>query len=174
MTAPVLDAGPLTLRPFEESDVDFVHGLLNDERVRQYLSKTRPQSGDAVRRFVETEDDLRLVARVDGERVGVVDLVHVDESFGTAELGYFFDPESWGNGYATAAARAVLGHGFDERRLHRVSAQVVDPNSGSRRVLEKLGFRREGIFRDQAFVAGERVDVHWYGLLAEEWRGNGS
>jgi len=50
-----------------------------------------------------------------------------------------------------------------------VFARVLDPNEGSKRVLEKVGFEREGTLRDQVFVSGEHVDVGRYGLLADEW-----
>ena len=62
-----------------------------------------------------------------------------------------------------------MTYGFDERRLHKVFARVLEPNSASQRLLDRLGFEREGRLRDQAFVRGEPVDVLRYGLLESAW-----
>lgn len=68
------------------------------------------------------------------------------------------------------AVRSLAGYAFDERRLHRVAADVYAPNDASKRVLEKVGFEREGVRRSHAFVEGEHVDVYEYGLLESTWR----
>jgi len=64
-----------------------------------------------------------------------------------------------------------VSHGFDELRLHWVSATVVADNEAFRRVLEKLGFVHEGTKRDDAFVDGTDVDRELYAVLREEWAG---
>ncbi len=95
----------------------------------------------------------------------------VNDRWGTAEIGYMIAPDEWGNGYATDALRTLTAHAFRERRIHKLSAQVYETNDASQRVLEKAGYSQEGIFREEAFVDGEYVDVHRYGLLAEEFDG---
>jgi RimJ/RimL family protein N-acetyltransferase len=60
-------------------------------------------------------------------------------------------------------------YAFEERRLDKVVAEAYATNPGSRRVLEKVGFREEGVHRQEAFVGGERVDLVHFGLLAEEF-----
>lgn len=103
--------------------------------------------------------------------VGSVVLFDEDDVSGTATLAYWLAPEYWGHGYATDAVGALLDHGFGDRRLHKVRAEVIESNDGSRRVLERLGFEREGTLRGEKFVDGEHVDVFRYGLLADEWGG---
>jgi RimJ/RimL family protein N-acetyltransferase len=78
-------------------------------------------------------------------------------------------PSAWGNGYATDALREICRYGFDERRLNKVVARAYETNPASNRVLEKVGFEQEGTFRQEAFVRGEFVDIHRYGLLAAEF-----
>jgi RimJ/RimL family protein N-acetyltransferase len=60
-------------------------------------------------------------------------------------------------------------YAFAERRLDKVGAAAYETNSGSKRVLEKAGFTREGTLRREAFVGGERVDLVHFGLLADEF-----
>ena len=104
-----------------------------------------------------------------GERVGTIGLHDVTATHGNGEVGYFFAPDAWGNGYATDATRTVVEYAFGERRLQKVYARAFAFNDASQRVLEKVGFEREGVHRDQVFVDGEFVDVYRFGVLAGEW-----
>lgn len=85
-------------------------------------------------------------------------------------LGYLLHPESWGRGFATEAVRAVLDHVFEamEPTLHRVQADHFPDNPASGRVLEKLGFSREGVMRDFIFKNGRPRDVVRWAILRDE------
>ena len=65
-------------------------------------------------------------------------------------LGYCLDDAAWGHGHAAEAARALLQWTFDTLDLNRVQAETDTPNAASARVLEKLGFVREGTLRKTA------------------------
>jgi RimJ/RimL family protein N-acetyltransferase len=71
------------------------------------------------------------------------------------------------------ALLALLNHGFTDWGLNRVEADIDPRNLGSARVLERLGFRREGLLRQRWIVGDEVSDSAWYGLLRSEWRGAG-
>ena len=173
-----LDGDRVTLRVPDESDVAFLLEHENDPDVRATRSVTAPSGPDDVRRRLggtlgRNDDTLALVVFADGDRVGHVYLIRErpgDATYRRAELAYWVAPGEQGNGYATDAARTVLGHGFDRLGLHKVTAKAFGSNEASVRVLEKLGFSQEGVFRDEAFVDGEFVDLLRFGLLAEEWR----
>ena len=77
----------------------------------------------------------------------------------------------WNQGYATEAAGRVVEYGFETLDLHRIQAFVLPTNIGSVRVLEKLGFRREGVLRDYVLKWGEFQDRAIYGLLRGELGG---
>ena len=87
-----------------------------------------------------------------------------------AELGYWLGAASWGHGYATEAAGALVDYGFRELALERVYAQVLEGNAASCRVLDKLGLLEEGVRRKHVRKAGTLRDVTLYGLLFDEWR----
>jgi RimJ/RimL family protein N-acetyltransferase len=160
------------LRPTEPEDAEFLAESVNDPRVRAGLSMSDPKSVAEEEEWIESiheDDGLHLVIADDGEPVGTVGLHHVNDRFGTAEVGYWVAADFHGQGYATAATRLVLRYAFRERGLHRVSARAFATNDGSRRVLEKAGFREEGRLREDAFVEGERVDTIMYGILAGEF-----
>jgi len=167
-----LDGDDVALRTVERADLDFCQRALNDPAVRAGLSVSEPVTTDEEESWYENRvvesDDIHLLACVDGDPAGVVGLTNVNETWGTAELGYWLAPKYHGNGYATAGASLLVAYGFTERRLHKVYANAFAHNEASQRVLEKVGFEREGVHRDQAFVDGEHVDVFRYGLLASD------
>lgn len=71
-----------------------------------------------------------------------------------AKLGYAVAADEWGRGYGADAARTLLTYGFEHLDLHRVSAAVGPGNGSSIRLLERLGFAREGRLRDHVFTNG--------------------
>jgi RimJ/RimL family protein N-acetyltransferase len=73
------------------------------------------------------------------------------------------------------ALEAVIDFAFDTLKLHRIEADVDTQNTGSLGILEKLGFKREGLFRERWFVYDEWQDSVMLGLLKRDWRtSNGS
>ena len=86
-----------------------------------------------------------------------------------AYVGYYVLPDYWGNGYASEAARLLVTYAFDELNAHRVEASVQADNPASRRVLEKLGFQKEGVKRDAFYKEGEYKDIQLWSLLTDEF-----
>jgi [ribosomal protein S5]-alanine N-acetyltransferase len=88
-------------------------------------------------------------------------------AFQNAYLGYAIDRERTGRGLATAAVAAALEHAW-KLDLHRVQANVVPDNAASRRVLEKNGFRYEGLALRYLHIGGRWADHAMYAITAEE------
>lgn len=86
----------------------------------------------------------------------------------TGVLGYWIGRPVAGRGHATAAVRAILGFGFDDLGLHRVEAACLPSNLASRRVLEKAGFRHEGLARAYLKINGEWADHLLFGVIRDE------
>lgn len=87
-----------------------------------------------------------------------------------ADIGYELNPEQWGQGYASEAARAMVAFGFTELGVHRIWAHCIADNAASARVLEKLGMRQEGRLREQEYFKGRWWDTLLYAILEPEWR----
>jgi len=187
MPGPVFLRGDgVTLHPVEEADYDFFQRHGNHPEVRPGFGGGEPVSTDDVAERVEgmRDDDesetFLICADSDGqsegekgdrERVGEAFLFDLYEGRGSVEIGYWIAPAHQGNGYATAAAAALVDYCFAERRLHKVNARVLAFNDGSRAVLEKVGFEREGCRREDFYLDGEYVDSDLYGIVADEWDG---
>ncbi|PSH00296.1 MAG: hypothetical protein BRC28_00235 [Nanohaloarchaea archaeon SW_4_43_9] len=72
--------------------------------------------------------------------------------------------------YGTEVAKLITGYGFNELNYHRMMARAYKDNKGSNRIREKLGFQKEGKFREHTYVDGEFQDVNIYGILENEWK----
>jgi RimJ/RimL family protein N-acetyltransferase len=103
-----------------------------------------------------------------GELLGAISL-HMSQAHSQGEIGYWIGVTSWGEGFATEAARAVIGYAFAELKFHRVQGRHFTRNAASGRVLQKLGMQHEGTHRD-AYQRWDRFeDVAVYAVLAPEW-----
>ncbi len=103
-----------------------------------------------------------------GLLLGMTSLHRVDWHRRTAGLGYWVRRSHWSRGIASEAAMATLEQAFRHHRLHRVEAHVALENHASHRVVEKVGFRREGVARAFELVDGRYLDHVQYGLLASD------
>ena len=87
----------------------------------------------------------------------------------TGTLGYWVGQPHAGQGVGTAAARAMLGFAFGALKLHRVEAACVPSNQASHRVLEKAGFRHEGLARAYLKINGVWADHLLFGVIEDEF-----
>ncbi|MEU3661016.1 GNAT family protein [Streptomyces sp. NPDC032940] len=179
LPTPTLHTPRLRLRAFEDTDADDLFALHSNPHILRYwdsppwTERSRAETFLGVCRRVEREGTgARLAAeRVsDGAFIGWCNLGSWNPDFRSAVFGYCYDDAVWGQGYATEAARAVLGWAFDTLDLNRVQAEVDTRNAPSARVLEKLGFVREGTLREDCVVNGDVSDSWIYGLLRRDWQ----
>jgi ribosomal-protein-alanine N-acetyltransferase len=107
--------------------------------------------------------------RAGGAIVGRLTLSQVfRRAFQNCYLGYFVAEEHNGRGYATDAVRQAVDYAFGRLRLHRVQANVMTKNPRSARVLEKAGFRREGLALRYLQIAGRWEDHDLYAITVED------
>jgi len=168
----------LELRDFLERDVDSVHRWASDPEVVRFMGwgpNTREQTREFLqRKFAERTGeprmawDLAVLRRDTGRVIGSVGL-RIGPDGEQAALGYCYDQDAWGHGYATEAAREMLRFGFDDLGLHRIHASVDTRNGASIRVLDKIGMRQEGRLRQHARIRGEWRDSFLYAILRSEW-----
>ena len=91
-----------------------------------------------------------------------------DEDFRLATVTYVLARHAWGQGYATEAMAAVVDWAYQNLDLNRLQTEVDTRNPPSARVLEKLGFTREGTLRENCIVDGDVSDSWIYGLIASD------
>lgn len=171
----------LVLRPPRPDDAAALFAIHADPEVMRYWATppwTDPRmaeeriAGDLERIAEGTALRLHLEPAGGGPILGAVTLFAFVEPSARAETGYILAREAWGRGYAQEAMGALLDYGFTALGLRRIEADIDPRNSASARLLERLGFTREGCLRERWQVGDEVSDTALYGLLAREWRGS--
>lgn len=177
MKLPTLTTERLTLSIPRPSDAARISDLAGDRAVALNTeSIPHPYTEEEARTWIEavreeiSDGEAAVFAvrlRDEEELVGVVGL-HPEPEHERAMLGYWVGRPYWHNGYATEAARETIRWGFEALGIGRVYARCFGRNRASRRVLEKLGMRREGRLRRHFKKWDETVDVCVYGILRSE------
>ena len=178
-----LETERLLLRPFGPDDLEALFAIQADESVARWLyndPRTLEETRELLARTIggaalHGEGEwlsAAAVLRTTGELVGDVSLHWASEAHGQGELGFVVHPEHQGRGYATEASRPLLDFAFGPLGLHRVIGRLEPRNTGSARVLEKLGMRREAHLVENEWVKGEWQSELVYAILAREWVGS--
>jgi RimJ/RimL family protein N-acetyltransferase len=108
-----------------------------------------------------------FVEKKDGTKIGVVGVFPVGDLW---EIGFTLIPAERGKGYGTEAVTIIVDYLFLSRDLVRIQATTDLRNTTSQSLLEKTGFRKEGIVRKSMFIHGEWRDLMLYSILREEWK----
>ena len=176
----LLDAGPCVLRPFRPGDEESVARNANDPRIAMNLRDRfpHPYTLDHAIEWVRHASVLDPVTTFaitvvgnDDETVGGIGLLPGSdvERIG-AEVGYWLGVRYWNRGLTSAALRTITVYGFETLGLERIFALPFATNGGSVRVLEKVGYAREGRLRRSAIKDGTVVDQFLYAAIREDWR----
>lgn len=169
----------LVLRPFRRGDEAAVLAYRRRAEVCRYIPAD-PLTEVAAPAFIadritalriEADGDRMVFAvELDGLVIGDVLVRTTQLADGQAEIGWVFNPDFHGRGYATEAARELIRLSFDELGMHRVWAQLDPRNTASVRVCERLGMRHEAHLRQDMWLKGEWTDSAIYAILEQEWR----
>ncbi len=171
----------LLLRPITADDLDYVHDVQSRSDVTRYLLfdvRNREEARQALLQKMQAPPPdreggsltLAVVLPATGAVIGDVVLFCRSEQHRQGEIGYIFHPDCAGRGYATEAARALLGLAFAEFGLHRITGRIDARNAASARVLQRLGMRLEAHFAQNEFIKGEWTDEIVYAILDHEWK----
>lgn len=115
--------------------------------------------------------DFAIRHRTRPERhLGNISIWYTSRTGKVGEIGYWVRSDATQAGIATEAAEALVGLGFDQLGLHKITLRIAVGNRASERVAEKLGFVREGLLRQELQINGEWVDHTLYSLLEHEYQ----
>ena len=174
---PVLETEDLILRRIRRKDAGDIYRYASDPEVARYVLWDPHRSLAETRRVVRClcrraregwPSSWAVTLRETGRVIGTVGFVWYSAENRSAELGYSFSREYWNRGYATQAVGAVSSEAFRSLPLNRLEAQYDVRNPASGRVLQKCGFRREGLLRGRVLNKGEYADVVMYSLLRSD------
>jgi len=176
---PTLRAPRLILRTLTEADVVDVLSVFSDPLVLRYwdgpLMTTQQDAMQYIDRInygFRRRELLQwgIADAVTNAVVGTCTLTHLSLVHGRSEIGFALKQDRWRKGLGSEAVTAVIDFALGDLGLNRIEADVDPRNERSLRLLDRLGFRREGHLRERYFMNGERQDAILMAMLRSEWQ----
>jgi RimJ/RimL family protein N-acetyltransferase len=168
----------LLLRDLKETDAQAVQDYAADVAVVRFMDwgpNNREETEAFIQRALEAQKEkprhhytLAITLKVDKKLIGSCG-VHVSNPDNREGwIGYCFNKQFWGKGYATETAKTLVEFGLEKLCLHRVFATCDPENIASARVLEKAGMKFEGHIREHKLVKGKWRDSLLYAVINQE------
>lgn len=164
----------LILRNFQESDYSDLHEYLSDPYVvlyEPYKVMSKSEVLDNLKWRISSDEMVAVELKASHKMIGNVYLGNRDCN--SIEIGYVFNREYWGKGYAREACEALIQEQF-KKGVHRIFAECDPNNSNSWKLLDKLGFTKEAHFRKNVYFWKDEMgnpiwkDTYVYSLLNKE------
>lgn len=181
-TQPRIETERLTIRLVERPDLPSLLAINSNDTVTRFLPyESWKDMADAeawhsraeARHAAGEAGQFVIVLRASGRVIGTCLLFRFEEASARAEVGYVLGQEYWGAGYMLEAIKALVAFAFEQMHLRRLEAELDPRNVASAKLLERLGFVKEGLLRQRWAMKGEITDSSLYGLLRAEWQAAG-
>ena len=174
----VIHVGAIRLRRFRLEDARDIAARINDPEISRFTIQIPYPYGvkDAID-FISNNEvwfeegsslNLAITLKEEDSVIGGIGLMNIDRKFNHAEIGYWIGKEYWGKGMVSQCVQAMVRLGFDRIGLQRISAVVFSPNTRSKRILEKNGFKFEGTMRDRYILDGRPADGDIFGITRRD------
>lgn len=167
----MLEGKSIRLKLGDKEDLDFFVDFWNNldyygdyEPIMEQMTKA-----EAEKRLADSSKTAYfIIQKKDGTSIGLI--ACFGQSSGSITVGYAIKPSEHGKGYGTEALQLMVDYLFLAKDVYRVQANTDPENKSSQRILENVGFRKEGVSRKSSFVRGKWRDECHYGILREEWK----
>ena len=166
----MLEGKNVNLRVAEKEDLSLALEWVNNlEFLGEYQFMPQMSRADLEKMYnnMEPEEKMFFVEKKDGVKIGNMGHRPVGKA---QEISYNMLPSERGKGYCTEGVKIMLDYLFLSKDIVRVQAHADIKNVASQRVLEKAGFKKEGVVRKRIYHKGEWRDNCLYSILREEWK----
>ncbi|MCH4830701.1 GNAT family N-acetyltransferase [Flavobacterium columnare] len=173
-----LESERLILRKMTHNDVDEVFALRSNADNMQFIPRPLLKNKiealeliDTINNKIKENEEINwaITEKPNDKLIGFLGHYRIQRENYRSEIGYMILPEYRGKGIITEATKLILEYGFSQMGLHSIEA-VIDPkNQASARVLEKLGFIKEGHLRENEYFEGKFWDSVIYSILKSEF-----
>ena len=172
----------LILRPFRRRDTGAVHEAVRASlpelekflpwAVNYQRSVTAQFIKDSISAWANGKAFDFAIRLIDDEdrHLGNISVWFTSRANSVGEIGYWIRSDMTDKGIGTEAAARVLQIAFEDLHMHRIATRIAVGNYASERVVQKLGFLKEGTLRDEVKVGDDWLDHTAWGLLDSEWR----
>jgi len=166
----LLEGKTVDLRVSEKEDLPFIREWRNNPEFQGEHNILIQESREELEKRYDgfrPDEKWFLIEKKDGTRIG---LIVLELEGGVQEIGYGIVPNERRKGYCTEAVKIAVDYLFLSKPIVRIQAHTNVGNMASQRVLEKAGFKKEGIVRKRIFIRGTWRDEFLYSILREEWK----
>jgi len=164
----------VNLRVMEKEDLPLYSEWNNDTKLFGEFGTTFQMSRAEVEKSFESsifETKAFIIQKKDGTKIGYILQFNMLTPYAKLqEIGYAIIPSERGKGYCTEATQLMVDYLFLSKGIARIQATTHPKNVASQKVLEKVGFKREGTFRKPVLFRGEWIDGFMFSILREEWK----
>lgn len=178
---PHLETEKYVLRRLKVTDAKSLYNYFSKDAVTKYYDLEPFQAPQQAVELIESllfryeaKQQIRwgITLKNQGDIIGTCGLHAIEKEHAKAELGYDLHPNYWGKGVMTEVIARIVDFGFEEMKLNRIEALYNPINHASRRVLEKNGFKIEGILRKRFHKKGEYSDAAISAIIREDKKEN--
>lgn len=173
--AHLLKGKRVILRRLKHTDAKHIHKHAKHKEIAKFTELPHPYRLKHAKDFIkdtnkrDNEYSFGIQPKESKEVIGIVTLSKIDSEHKKARIGFWLGKEYHGKGIMSEALPLALDFAFNKLKLNRVSCSVFKDNIASHKLVEKFGFKHEGISRQEEFRFGKYHDTYDYGLLREEW-----
>jgi ribosomal-protein-alanine N-acetyltransferase len=177
-TFPILETKRLVLRKVTKEDANSILKYLSDEEVMKYYGLEPFKSINDVLDEISWYQSLQnnktgirwgITLKEQGIVIGSCGFHNKVSHHFRTEIGFELSKEQWGKGIAHEAVEAIICYGYEHMKIQRIEALIEPPNISSQKLVEKLGFIREGLLRNYEFTNGKFDDLYMYSLLKQDF-----
>lgn len=180
MKNPFLIGKKIYLRLHDKKDIPVWFKWFNDSDVTRFLVHgCYPNTKELQKAFFKnmygsrSNFQLAIVDKKTGDLAGTIGLHKIDLINRNADISIVIgDKRYWGKKIGKEAVALIASHAFDKLNLHKVTAGMVDGNKASYNLFASLGFKKEGVLKEQNFADGRYQDVVRFGLLRKDYEKN--
>jgi ribosomal-protein-alanine N-acetyltransferase len=171
---PVLKTNRLILRKLKPKDVDGVYKFYSDHTTLEYIPKEPftkiDQAKDKLTELEKLYKEEKAIwwaftLKSSDNFIGFGGIFNINKENNNAEIGYGLLPQFWGKGFMSELVKEIVNIGFNELKLHKLSGFITPGNTGSVKVLEKLGFEKEALLKDDVFVRNKYFNTAIYARI---------
>lgn len=173
----IIRSGKIELRPWQEEDAEDLANIADNPLIAACLRDSFPNpytldnAFEWLRMVIPINNPAKYFAILfNGELAGSIAILPKEDIYRlNAETGYFIAQKFWSRGIATTAIRSITHYGFIFFNIIRIYAEPFEDNIGSRRALEKAGFKKEALFKNNVVKNGVVKSSMIYSALKDEW-----
>ncbi|MBT2641906.1 GNAT family N-acetyltransferase [Bacillus sp. ISL-41] len=175
---PILETERSVLRKVEKDDANSILKYMSNEKVMKFYGlqpfKTINDALDEISWYQSIQNNKTgirwgITLKEQGVVIGSCGFHNIVSQHFRTEIGFELSKEQWGKGIALEAVEATISHGFQHMNFQRIEALIEPLNGSSQKLVEKLGFIKEGLLRNYEFTRGKFDDLYIYSLLKQDF-----